>query len=177
MATQETPESKQAVLSVGQAIVKGRKNPPGPNIMNRLKKELSSEWELRQDRTSFFRTRLVLNSLYYLSHQNILDLDHTCEAVAALYEKQASSGERARIQFLLIKYPDSQRAKQALSHFHGAYLADFPFSAKTDSSGRITGVFSVEDGWMAYTLQEESVAFVFECPDKSSARAIVDQIN
>ena len=177
MATQETQESKQAVLSVGQAIVKGRKNPPSPNIMNMLKKDLSSEWELRKDRTSFFRTRLVLNSLYYLSHQNILDLDHTCEAVAALYEKQTSSRERARIQFLLIKYPDSQRAKQALSHFHGAYLPDFPFSAKTDPSGRITGVFSVEDGWMAYTLQEESIAFVFECPDESSARAIVDQIH
>jgi hypothetical protein len=177
MATQETPESKEAVLSIGKAIVKGRKNPPGPNIVNKLKEELSSEWEMRKDRTSFFRTRLVLNSLYYLSHQNILDLDHSCEAVAALYEKKASSGERARIQFLLIKYPDSRWAKKALSHFHEIYLADFPFSAEADSSGGIAGVFSVEDGWMAYGLHDESIAFVFECPDESSARAIVDQMH
>ena len=172
MATQETPESKQAVLSIGQAIVKGRKNPPSPNIINELKKELSPEWEMRKDRISFFRTRLVLNSLYYLSHQNILDLDHACDAVAALYEKKASSGERARIQFLLIKYPDPQRAKKALSHFHESYLADFPFSDQADSSGGITGVFSVEDGWMAYALHDGSIAFVFECPDESTARAM-----
>ena len=177
MATQETPESKEAVLSIGRAIVKGRKNLPGPNLMKKLKSELSPEWDLRRDRTSFFRTRLVLNSLYYLSHQNILDLDHTCEAFAALYEKKVSSGERARIQFLLVKYPDSERAKQALSHFHEAYLTEFPFSAKTASSGGITHVFPVEDGWMAYALHDESIAFVFECPDENSARTIVDQMH
>ena len=36
--------------------------------------------ELRQDRTGFFRSHLVLNSLYYLSHQNIFNLDLSAAA-------------------------------------------------------------------------------------------------
>jgi len=176
MATQETAESKEAVLSIGRAIVKGRKNLPGPNLMKRLKNTLFSDWDLRRDRVSFFRTHLVLNSLYYLSHQNILELDLTCEAVTALYEKKGSSGERTRIPFLLIKYPDPQQAQTALSLFHEAYLPEDSFSPKSGSGEIIQNAYAVEDGWMAYVLQDKFIVFVFECPDKETARTIIDQI-
>jgi hypothetical protein len=176
MATHETSESKEAVLSIGRAIVKDRKNPPSPDIARRLTDSLSLDWALRPDRFSFFRTHLVLNSLYYLSHENILDLDLACEAVAAQYEKKALPGGRTRIQFLLVHYPDSNRAKQALSHFHSAYLNEHPFSATADPSEKISDIFSVEDGWMAYSFRERSIAFVFECPDEETARAILNQM-
>ncbi len=176
MATQETAESKEAVLSIGRAIVKGRKNLPGPKLMKRFKDTLFSDWDLRRDRVSFFRTHLVLNSLYYLSHQNILDLDLACEAVTALYENKESPGEKTRIQVFLVKYPDPTRAEEALTHFHEAYLTEHPFSAKKGSSGEIGAMFSIEDGWMAYMLQDKSIAFVFECPDRETARAIIKQI-
>ena len=176
MATQETPESKDAVLSIGQAIVKDRKNPPGPNLMKKLKNTLSQDWELRQDRVHFFRTRHVLNSLYYLSHENILDLDLECEAVAALYEKKELPEGNTRIQFLLVKYPDPKQAQTALSHFHQAYLPEHDFAIKSGPSGEIAALFSVEDGWMAYVYQDKSIAFVFECPDRETAKAIMDEI-
>jgi hypothetical protein len=176
MATQETAESKQAVLSLGQAIVKDRKNLPGPYLMKKLKNTLSLEWNLRRDRASFFRTRLVLNSLYYLSHQNILDLDLECEAVVALYEKKQSQEDESRIQFLLVKYPDPKQAQTALSHFHQAYLPEHEFATKSGSVEKIQNIYAVEDGWMAYVFQDKSIAFVFECPDQDTARAILDQI-
>lgn len=176
MATQETPESKEAVLTIGRAIVKGRKNLPGPNLMKKLKNALSPDWDLRRDRVSFFRTRLVLNSLYYLSHQNILDLDHTNEAVFAEYERKAPSVGRKRIPFLLIKYPDPQQAQTALSHFHNVYLPEHKLSKKSASGEKIQNAYAVEDGWMAYVFQDKSIAFVFECPDQETARAILDQI-
>jgi hypothetical protein len=177
MATQETPESKQAVLSIGRAIVKGRKNIPSPNLMNKLKNTLSRDWHLRRDRIHFLRTRHVLNSLYYLSHQNILDLDLECEAVAAQYENGTSPEDKIRIQFLLVYYSDSNSAKRALAHFHEVYLPDHPFMTKTGSSGEIAGLFSVEDGWMAYSNRTEYIAFVFECPDEKTARAVLDQMH
>ncbi len=118
-----------------------------------------------------------MNSLYYLSHQNILDLDLACEAVSALYEIKESAGDKARIQFLLVKYPDPKRAEEALTHFHGAYLPDHPLGAKTIFPGGIMNIFSVEDGWMAYSYKEKSIAFVFACPDRETARAILDQMH
>jgi hypothetical protein len=176
MATQETPESKEAVLSIGRAIVKGRKNPPAPEFVRRLKDSLLPDWDLRKDRHSFFRTHLVLNSLYYLSHQNILDLDLECEAVAALYEKKGPPGEKTRIQFLLVNFPDSNRAKQALSHFHEIYLPEHALAKSSSSGEKIQNAYLVEDGWMAYVFQDKSLVFVFECPDRETARAIIDQI-
>jgi hypothetical protein len=177
MATQETAESKEAVLSIGRAIVKGRKNLPGPKFMNKLKNILSQDWALRQDRVSFFRTHLVLNSIYYLSHQNILDLDLTCEAVSAEYERKEPSGGRTRISFLLVNYQNPKRAQNALSRFHKAYLPEHTLSTKSGSSEKIQNAYAVEDGWMAYVFQDKSIAFVFECPDQETARVILDQIN
>ncbi len=177
MAMQETPESKEAVLSIGRAIVKDRKNPPGPNLMKKLKNTLSPYWDLRQDRASFFRTHLVLNSLYYLSHQNILDLDLTCEAVSAEYERKEPSGGRTQISFLLVNYQDPKRAQNALSRFHKAYLPEHTLSRKSGPVEKIQNAYAVEDGWMAYVFQDKSIAFVFECPDQETARAIIDQIN
>ena len=177
MATEENPESREAVLSIGQAIAEVRDDPPPPEMIRELPDTLLNRWALRQDRTSFFRSHLVLNSLYYLSHQNILGLDLACEAVAALYEKDVSSGKESRIQMLKVKYPASDRAREALERFHEAYLPDQPFPAEKDPSEDITGVFSVEDGWMAYTQKEESIVLVFQCPDQETARAMIERRN
>jgi len=176
MATQETPESKEAVLSIGRAIVKGRKTLPGPDLMKKLKNTLSPDWDLRRDRVSFFRTRLVLNSLYYLSHQNILDLDHINEAVFAEYERKTPSAGQSRIPFLLIKYPDPELAQTALSHFFEAYLPEHSLSKKSVFGEKIHNAYAVEDGWMAYVFQDKSITFVFECPDRETARALLEQI-
>lgn len=176
MATQDTPESREAVLSIGQAIVKDRKNFAGPELMAKLPDSLLTAWTLRRDRSSFFRTHLVLNSLFYLSHQNILDLNLGCAAASAVYERAAPSGSPNRIQFLWVEYPDPGKAKTALRRFHDAYLPEHSFSVKPGASGDTPDIFAVEDGWMAYKWQNTSVKFFFKCPDKQTARAVIDQI-
>lgn len=176
MATQETPESREAVVSIGREIFKNAKNFAGPKLMKELPNSFLTDWTLRRGRSSFFRTHLVLNSLFYLSHQNILDLDLACAAVSAVYERTASSGSPDRIQYLQVEYPDSGRAETALRRFHGAYLPEHPFPGKQGASRGASAVYSVEDGWMAYKWQNLSVKFLFKCPDKRTARAIIDQI-
>jgi hypothetical protein len=176
MATQETPGSREAVLAIGQVIAEGRDDALPPRIMRNLPGSLLTNWALRRDRASFFRTHLVLNSLYYLSHQNILELDLACEAAAVLYERDESASKRSRIQVIWVKYPGMNRAKEALKQFHEAYLADHPFPSEKGPSGEITDVFAVEDSWMGYTWKEESIVLVFQCPDRETAVAVLERL-
>ena len=176
MAYQETPESKEAVLILGRSIVKDRGNPPRPDLLKNLPGSFRPDWMLRKDRTSYFRSHLVLNSLYYLGQENMLNLDLTSEAVTSPYEGKDSSGGKIRIQFLLMKYPDQKRARDALAHFHRAYLPEFPFQAKSGSLRSIVNMFPIEDGWLGYKLQNNTIAFIFECPDKETAKTIIEQI-
>ena len=176
MAYQETPESKQAVLALGYSISKDMRNPPGPDLLKNLPDSFEPDWELRRDRASYFRSHLVLNSIYYLGQENMLDLDHTSESLTAPYERRDSRGDVIRIRFLLVKHSDRERSRNALAHFHRVYLPEHAFQANSGHSRKIVNVYPVEDGWMGYKLQNNAIAFIFECPDKETARTIIDQI-
>ncbi len=177
MAAQETSESREAVLALGRSITKDRENPPPPELMARLPGSFEPNWVLRRGRASYFRSYLVLNSLYYLGHENILELDLTSEGVTAPYEKKDSSEGLQRIQFLLLEYAESERAKNALSRFHRVYLPEYPFHLPSDYSQKVVNIFSVEDGWLGYSLKDSTLAFVFECPDQETVRTMLEQIN
>jgi len=174
MAYQETPQSKQAVLELGRTIVNGRDNPPPPELMNTLPLALHKNWKLRKDRAAYFRSHLVLNSQYYLGHQNMLDLDHSTEAVTAPYKKQDSSTSLSRIQFLTVKYPNPEKAQGALARFHRTYLPDFPLLSNTKFSGAFANTFPIEDGWLAYKLHKNVLSLIFECPDQETAKIMIN---
>jgi len=174
MAYQETPESKEAVLALGRSIVKDRGIAPRPDLLKLLPDSFRPDWVLCKDRASYFRSHLVLNSLYYLGQENMLDLDLASEAVTSPYERKGSQILK-RIQFLLVRYPDHERALRALAHFHKAYLPEHPFSLQSGSSGKIVDVFPIEDGWLGYKLQDNTIAFIFNCPDQETAKTIINQ--
>jgi hypothetical protein len=176
MAYRETPASKQAVLALGQAIAENRKNTPPPDLVNILAPQIGSEWILRNDRLSFFRSYLVLNSIYYLSEKNILDLDLSTEAIIAPYENISSATDRKRSRFLLVKYENHERARKALNHFHDIYLPEYKKEFMADPANKSPSLFKLEDTWMAYKLISNYIAVVFECPDQKSARQLI-QIN
>ena len=175
MAERETPASKEAVLALGKAITANTKNPPEPELVKTLPLKIGSAWKLRIDRLSFFRSHLVLNSIYYLSHENILDLDLSAEAVIAPYEHISRTGDSKRSQFLLVQYENLERARKALNHFHDAYLPEYKKEITADSAANSPSLFKLEDGWLAYKLLGRFIAIVFECPDQESARAIIQK--
>jgi len=175
MASQETPESKEAVLAISRSIIKDRGNPPLPKLLKKLPGSFPADWMLDKDRTSYFRSHLVLNSIYYLGQDNMLDLGLNSEAVTSPYERK-DSGAKKRIHFLLVKYPDNRRARQALAHFHKVYLPGHLIFLQTGSSGEISNIFLVEDGWLGYKIKDNIIAFIFECPDQETARTIINQI-
>jgi hypothetical protein len=136
---------------------------------------MGSAWKLRRDRLSFFRSYLVLNSIYYISEENILNLDHSAEAVMAPYERISSSSDHKHVQFLLVKYQNHGRARKALSHFHDAYLPEYKKEETADLAAKNPYFFKLEDGWLAYKLLGKYIAIVFECPDQESARIIIQK--
>ncbi len=175
MASRETPESKEAVLTIGRSIIKDRGTPPIPILLKKLPDSFVENWMLGKDRTSYFRSHLVLNSIYYLGQENMLELGLNSEAVSSPYERKDSEGKK-RIHFLLVKYADYKRARQALAHFHQVYLPEHPIILQSGSSGEISNIFLIEDGWMGYKIKDNTIAFIFECPDQETARTIINQI-
>jgi hypothetical protein len=170
MAEQETPASKEAVLALGRAVVKDGADSSSPALLRQLPETFRPSWKQRRDGTSYFRSHLVLNSLYYLSQENMFDLGQETEAAIAKYEKESPAGLQ-RIRVLVVRYPEDQAAGKALAHFLRVYLPDrFPPSTETQN------FFSVEDGWLGYKLNGRRAAFVFECPDRETAAAVIDQL-
>ena len=174
MAFRETPASKQAVMTLGRAITANRKSPSEPELLKTLSPLVGSSWKLRRDRICFFRSYLVLNSNYYLSHENILNLDHATEAVIAPYEQISTGGDQKRCQFLLVKYENHVRARKALEDFHKAYLPEYKEELSADSNNSDPSLFKLEDGWLGYQLMGKYVAIVLECPDRKSAGTIIE---
>jgi hypothetical protein len=175
MAERETPASEEAVLALGKAIASGNQYPPEPALVKILPLAIGTVWKLRVDRLSFYRSYLVLNSIYYLSHENILDLNLSTEAVSASYEHIPGSGDPQRSQFLLVKYENPERARQALNRFHDAYLPGHLKEITAGSAADSPSLFKLEDGWLAYKLIGKHIAIVLECPDPDSARAILEK--
>ena len=130
---------------------------------------------MRKDRLGFIRSYLALNSIYYLSHENILDLNLSAEAVIATYEHISNSGDKKRSRFLLVQYENHERARQALNHFHDAYLPEYKKEITANSAANSPSLFKLEDGWLAYKLLGKYIAIVFECPDQESARTIIQK--
>jgi len=175
MATRETTASKQAVLALGKAISGQRKRPFEPELLKILPLHIGSAWKLRTDRLSFFRSYLVLNSIYYISHENILNLDLSTEAVIAPYERISSESIRKRVQFLLIKYESQDLASKALNHFHNVYLPEHKKKEPVDQAAKDSSLFKLEDGWLAYKFLGNYIAIVFECPDQDSPKMIIQK--
>jgi hypothetical protein len=177
MAFRETAESKEAVLSLGQTIAANRKMPGEPELLKVLPKEMGSDWKLRKDRIGYFRSHLVLNSLYYLSHQNILNLDHSTEAVTAPYENISNAGISKRIQVLFVKYATPERARKALDNFHNAYLHEHRKGFDPGVAKKHMNSFNIEDGWLGYSVDGMCLVIVFECPNRESAQMIIKQMS
>jgi hypothetical protein len=174
MAYRETPESKAAVLALGRAIAANRKSPAEPEWLKILPQTIGPDWKLQRDRVGYFRSHLVFNSLYYLSHQNLLNLDLSTEAVTAPYESVTETS--TRIQVLFVKYATPEQTRQALERFHTTYLPEHQKGFDAVVTTKHSNLFNIEDGWLGYILDETFLAVVFECPNRESAQMILGHI-
>ena len=165
---QESDASKQAVLAMGKAIVAGRPEPMAPRLIRALPQSVGSKFALRADRTAYLRSHLVLNSVYFLSAENLFDLGLGCELAAGAYGWNAGLKSPKPVRVLLVRYPGEAEARKGLAHFQKLYLSGKP-SAVGDR-----GVLSIEDGWTGFILSGRGLGLVFEAPDEPSARLFLE---
>jgi len=151
MATHESDASRDAVLALGKAIAAGRPESAPPRLASSLPQNVAGML-LRPDSVCFLRSHLVLNSVYFVSQRDILNLGTNVEAVTARYGK-------ARL--LLAHYPDEPAARAALERFRAAYLPEAPRAE--------AGTVHIEDGWTGFRLSGRGLAVVFEVPDPEGA--------
>lgn len=168
MANQESDASKEAVLAMGKGIVAGRPEPMTPRLIQALPQAVGSQFVLRVDRTVYLRSHLVLNSVYFLSSENLLDLGPDCELAAAAYRRNSRGDSSKQVRVLLVRYPGEAAARNALAHFKRSYL-----SGKSSATEN-RGVVSIEDGWAGFILSGRGLGLVFEAPDDSSIRLFLE---
>jgi len=166
LAYRESPPVKEVVLRLGGIIAAGRDNPPPPGLLRLIDPSPDSPWVLRKDRTAYFYSHLVLNSLFYLSHENILNLGPSTEAVIVTFEKGREGKTKLTARLLVVQYPDDERASKGWTDFAGAYLPDK--EQEGDS-------FQIEDGWLGYRLAGRYLALALVCPDRESAQEILSR--
>ena len=113
MADRETPEAREVILKLGGVIdtaVPGAG--PKPEILGRLPVE-----GLEPPTARFFHTVISLNSFYFMSNVNILNLSPETQVVMARYDT-----ERARGTLILVEYPSEEKAYSAYGRFIEMYL-------------------------------------------------------
>jgi hypothetical protein len=176
MTLVETPESKEVVLSLGRTVMGAEKCPQEPDLLHVLPAEVMNEWNLLSNGICYFRSYLVLNTIYYLSLENILNLERSSEAVTATYEHRAKLEKINPIRVLFVRYADYEKASRALDAFYRSYLSEHDAKGFHPAVAAYSGFFKVEDGWLGYELERDYLAFIFQCPDEKSARGILNAI-
>jgi len=112
----------------------------------------------------FFHKQIVLNNLYFLSTENLLNLSEKTSAVMADY----STG-KMNLKLLLISYPDSSQAKLALENFCKKYLKSAP-------SGKRIIQKVEEDKFIGLELEKNYLWITFESKDETKTGKILQNV-
>ncbi len=174
LAQAETDASRKAVLEIGKAIAAGRREPAPPRMATAMPGKVEPGFSLQQDRLCFFRSHLVLNSVYFLSPSNILDLGSDAEAVVASYKAPGQGKQKSVVRLLAIRYPGADAGRKALSHFARTYLPEKKAAVPARSGGD-REILKIEDGWIGYSLSGALLTIVFECPTREIAGNFLNQ--
>ncbi len=104
---------KDLILNMGKEIAIRIENEGKlPQLINRISQE-----NLIRQSVFYFHKNIVLNNLYFLSEENILNLSEKTDAVLANYQ---FNNEILRL--LLVQYPDTIAAKNAFESFNENHL-------------------------------------------------------
>jgi hypothetical protein len=112
---------KEAILQLGKNIeskieIKGQK----PELLSKLPPE-----GLIPNSQRFFHKQIILNNLYFLSTENLLNLNESTSAAMGDYLLG-----KMNLKLLLIFYPDSSSAKSSFDNFCTKYLKVSPASKR-----------------------------------------------
>jgi hypothetical protein len=158
MTPEETIGSKALLFSLGEWIDKaiaetGKK----PSILKRLPAD-----GLDSNSIIYFHHYVWLNSFYYISSDNILNIDDSTNAVLAKY-----GSKDKRYYLLVVEYPSDKEASSAFDKFTANYFPE----AET------SGIKQLEDNtWFGCRLKKNIFAAVFNAHEKPAVQNLLKTI-
>ena len=176
LAFPETPESREAVMQIGRALMAGQEHLPPPRFISVLPPRISDGWLLESNQVSFLRTHLVLNSVYFLSFSNILNLDLSCAAATGRYRQESGGLQSGAIQVIAVEYPDSKKALLGLAKFHKAYFPEAPTEPKSKWIPGTPLLVRTETGFSGYVMLGRYAALGFDLPDEKTGESVLHEM-
>jgi hypothetical protein len=154
----ETAETKDALLALGKSIAaaidgEGAK----PALLALLPAGFRDEKSIR-----YFHNHIILNYHFFVSEENILNLDQTTEAALA---ESGAKGQNGVL--LLVRYSDLKRAADAQKNFTKYYMPD----------AQGLGLVRTEDNtWTSAAVLGNMVVVVFGAPTAESAKDVLARV-
>lgn len=160
LAYPETQEKKEVIKKIAEKI---SGQIPGKSIKPALVSLLPTE-NLAPFSIRYFHHHIWLNSHYYISGENILNLGKDTEAVLAKYYPEGKN--KKPVILLLINYPDIKKAESAYESFLTNYLpeAEKGFARLTDHR------------WAGSKQNGKIISIILNAPDKKYAGALLSKI-
>lgn len=161
----EDPNVKGVILSIGKEIAhRIRYNGVKPEILSRI-----PPTQVVSESLHYFHKNICLNNFYYLSDENILNLNDETEAVTFEYE----IGKQL-LRVILVQYSKPEDAKDAYSQFIRSYFFDRLIQdPKLSTNCEFIG--KVEKGkYTGIRVSETFLIIAFEAEDEDSCRRILD---
>lgn len=152
--------NKEAILELGNDI-DGKMKMKGlePKLLSKLPSE-----GLIPNSQRFFHKQIILNNLYFLSTENLLNLNESTSVVMGDYLLGKMS-----LKLLLVSYPDTSSAKSAFVNFCTKYL-------RVASSGNRV-IQKIEEGkFVGAELEKNYLWLTFESKDEKATGAFLQNI-
>ncbi len=139
----ETAETKEALYALGRMIAAAiEQSGAKPSLLGLLPAEFAARKAVH-----YFHHYIILNRHFFVSQDNILNLDQSTEGVLS---KPGQRGETGVL--LLIKYPEPKKAEEAYKRFIKIYMPD----------AKGAGLVQTEDKkWTVAMVRKDLVAIVF----------------
>jgi len=156
LASPETEESKKAFELIGKHIADKIENTGTiPTIINLIPKE-----NLIKESIRYFRHYIWLNSYYFISDKNILNIDQDTEVVLAKYQH-----EKQQSILLIVSYKNETDSNKAIENFIEQYLPDL----------RTNTILQLEDdSWVGYQIQGKLISIVFSSPSEAEVNKLFE---
>jgi hypothetical protein len=152
-----TPARKDVIFRLARAIEGAIKaEGPLPPILALLPAE-----DLRPETVHFFHHYIWINSFYFVSNENVLDIAADTPAALAQYKRTGSN-----VFLLLVRYPTAARAAAAAGKFRRTVLG-----------GAADGMAKLKDGrWSGIREQGDLLKVVFGAPDEAAVRETLAKV-
>jgi len=172
----DSPAIRETILELGRLAVSGQEESHLPDLLGGVSPAPEgTEWILKKERTSYFHSHLVLNSVLYLSHENILKLGPDTDCLKVSYGKDLYGSTGRSVDLLLIRYPGSSEAAEGLESFIAGYLPESKIAEFSKEGDEVLEFARIEDGWLGFRLAGRFLAMVFACPDQATAATLLQE--